>query len=166
MVAPGQRRAAWVQGDGSMTVEWEQRFLDAYAGCGVVSRAARSAGISPSAVYQRKERDTDFAAAMELALDEATDSLEEEARRRAVEGVPEPVYYQGEQVGTVQKYSDSLLALLLKGRRKMIFSDRTELTGADGAPVQIDSSKRAARIASLLALAKSRKAEQEIEDLL
>jgi hypothetical protein len=28
------------------------------------------------------------------------------------------------------------MALLLKGRRKKVFSDRTELTGADGGPVK------------------------------
>lgn len=37
---------------------------------------------------------------------------------------------------TVRKRSDSLLALLLKGRRKAVFADRTELTGADGGPVK------------------------------
>lgn len=37
---------------------------------------------------------------------------------------------------TVRKHSDALLALILKGRRKRVYADRTELTGADGGPVQ------------------------------
>jgi hypothetical protein len=39
-------------------------------------------------------------------------------------------------VGTKTVYSDSLLALLLKGRRKKVFAERIEQTGADGGPVQ------------------------------
>ena len=37
---------------------------------------------------------------------------------------------------TVRKHSDTLLALFLKGRRKKVYADRTELTGADGGAVQ------------------------------
>lgn len=37
---------------------------------------------------------------------------------------------------TVRKHSDALLALYLKGRRKKVYAERTEVTGADGGPVQ------------------------------
>lgn len=37
---------------------------------------------------------------------------------------------------TVRKHSDALMALMLKGRRKKVYADRTELTGADGGPMQ------------------------------
>jgi hypothetical protein len=40
-------------------------------------------------------------------------------------GMPVPV--------TVRKHSDALLGLILKGRRKAVYSERKELTGADGA---------------------------------
>jgi hypothetical protein len=63
---------------------------------------------------------------------------------------------------TVRKHSDALMTLILKGRRKKVFADRTELTGADGGPVQaIDETAKAARVAQLLAIAQSRKAEQD-----
>jgi hypothetical protein len=58
---------------------------------------------------------------------------------------------------TVRKHSDALLSLVLKGRRKKVYADRTELTGADGKPMEIDQTVRAARVAQLLALAKQRK---------
>ncbi len=58
---------------------------------------------------------------------------------------------------TVTEYSDSLLALLLKGRRKRVFADRTELTGADGGAVVMDDAARAARIAQLMAIATARR---------
>lgn len=64
---------------------------------------------------------------------------------------------------TVRKHSDALMALMLKGRRKKVFADRTELTGADGGPVQqVDETAKAARVAQLLALAQQRK---DFEDL-
>lgn len=37
---------------------------------------------------------------------------------------------------TIRKHSDALLSLVLKGRRKSVYADRTELTGANGGPVQ------------------------------
>jgi hypothetical protein len=59
---------------------------------------------------------------------------------------------------TNAKRSDMLLALLLKGRRKSVFSDRTEITGADGGAVAVDETTSAARIASILDAAKRRAA--------
>lgn len=71
---------------------------------------------------------------------------------------------------TVRKHSDALLALVLKGRRKKVYAERTELTGADGGPVgMVDETARAARAAQLIAAAQARKAreaqEQEFGDL-
>lgn len=65
---------------------------------------------------------------------------------------------------TIRKHSDSLLSLVLKGRRKKVYADRTELTGADGGPVATtDATQRAARAATLLKLAQARKALDEID---
>lgn len=69
---------------------------------------------------------------------------------------------------TIRKHSDSLLSLVLKGRRKKVYADRTELTGADGGPVATtDATQRAARAATLLKLAQARKTldEVNIDDL-
>jgi hypothetical protein len=62
--------------------------------------------------------------AFEDAAEEAADLLETEARRRALEGVEEPVFYQGQQCGTVHKYSDTLLIFLLKGCRPEKYVER------------------------------------------
>lgn len=59
---------------------------------------------------------------------------------------------------TVRKHSDALLALVLKARRKAYSTERTELTGAEGGPVQTDDAARAARVAQLMALAERRRA--------
>jgi hypothetical protein len=165
------------------THDWTQPFLDAIASGSTMSEAARAAGIGSAVAYKRKATDADFAEAFRLALEDSTDVLETEARRRAIEGVHEPVMYQGRQAYAmcrvvdddgnesmqsvldddgqpvplvIRRPSDSLLAMLLKGRRKEYATERTELTGANGAPVAIDATTRAARISALLHAAKSR----------
>ncbi len=39
---------------------------------------------------------------------------EEEAVRRAVDGINEPVFYKGRQVGDIRRFSDTLLIFLMK----------------------------------------------------
>ena len=66
---------------------------------------------------------------------------------------------------TVRKASAVLMVTLLKGRRKKVFADRTELTGADGGPVgHMDETARAARIAALLELAEARRKDSAAAD--
>jgi hypothetical protein len=90
------------------------------------------------------------------AMDYAIDGLEAEAMSRAQQGVTEAIYYQGDIVGTKQTYSDGLLQFLLKGRRREVYGDKQEITGADGAPLQIDTTTRATRVSQLMALATQR----------
>jgi hypothetical protein len=52
--------------------------------------------------------------------------MEDEAVRRAVEGVDRPIYYRGAVCGYVTEYSDDLLIRMLKARRKDKYSDRQE----------------------------------------
>ena len=71
----------------------------------------------------------------EEASEDAADSLEAEARRRAVEGVEEPVgWYKGQAGGVVRKYSDTLLIFLLKGRRPELYRERFEHSGPSDEP--------------------------------
>ncbi len=79
--------------------------------------AAEAAGISRSLVYRWREHDRAFAAAWRLAAEVGTDRLEDEAMRRALEGVEKPVFYRGEAVGVVRTYDNRLLMLLLQRRR-------------------------------------------------
>lgn len=121
---------------GNKQLLWTEAFLAALAECGILTQAAELAGIDRVTVWRRRQDDADFSAACDRAIDMAADKLEAEARRRAVDGVEEPVYQGGQLIGTRTVYSDSLLALLLKGRRKKVFAERVEQTGADGGPVQ------------------------------
>lgn len=187
---------------------WINPFLDELRLTGNVAKSARTAGTNTSAVYQLREKDADFKAAWENALEDATDMLEAEARSRALEGVNEPVIYQGQltplfeydehgqivmdeyttgiagkdgnpviahkprqlvlngkpQFLSVNKRSDALLMFLLKGLRKKYGTESHEITGKDGAPLAtVDETKRAARVAALLQLAKQR--SSSVDDL-
>ena len=84
---------------------------------GNVTLSCELSDISKRAVYDWRAVDSNFAAAWDEAVEAGTEDLESEARRRALIGVEEPVYYQGDICGTVRKYSDTLLIFLLKGRR-------------------------------------------------
>jgi len=107
-----------------LTRERRERFLKALADTGSVTAAVAVAATSRSRVYDLRKADRVFAAAWEEAEEIATDRLEEEARRRAVEGVPEPLVSGGKiirdddgQPIAIRRYSDHLLLALLKAHR-------------------------------------------------
>jgi hypothetical protein len=103
------------------TVRLKKRFLEVFAETGNVTEACRRAGVKRRAtVYEWQEHDVDFGLAFHEAEAIATEVLESEARRRAVEGVitETPLIYRGKVVRTIveTKYSDTLLIFLLKAR--------------------------------------------------
>ncbi|MFN3543736.1 MAG: hypothetical protein ACK4UX_02680 [Thiobacillus sp.] len=148
------------------TPEKERAFLAALAETCSVSRACESAGIGRATVYEWRAADPDFAASWEKAKRIGAEALEDECVRRAREGVDEPVFYQGDECGSVRKYSDTLAIFLLKGAMPEKYRENTrmELTGANGGPVQISDTERAAKIAAILAAAKARK-DGDVSDL-
>lgn len=93
---------------------------------GIVSRAATATGVSKLAFYLKRRQDPLFAKAWDEAIcGPGTDVVEDEARRRAINGVEEPVFYQGDVCGYVTKYSDSLLVRVLAAHRTK-YRDRSE----------------------------------------
>lgn len=112
-------------------------FLDAFAELGTVTHAAAAAGIDRQTHYNWLESDPEgYGKRFEEAKARAIDKLEREATRRAVEGVDEPVFWQGMQVSTVRKYSDTLLIFLLKGAKPEKYRERYEHSGPNGGPIQ------------------------------
>jgi hypothetical protein len=102
----------------------QESFLKALAQNGNVTAAVAAAGTSRTRVYELRKTDTAFAAAWDEAEQTAADALEAEARRRAVEGVQEPLVSAGKlvrdddgQLIAIRRYSDNLLLALLKARR-------------------------------------------------
>jgi hypothetical protein len=105
----------------------KRAFLDHYARRGNLTTAAEAAGVARSAVYTWQEHDPLFGAALREAALEATERLEAEAWRRAVDGVARPVYREGAVVGTVEHYSDGLLMFLLKARKPEAYRERVDV---------------------------------------
>ncbi|WP_419729538.1 hypothetical protein [Lichenicola sp.] len=113
-------------------------FLNTLGKTGNASAACRASGLSRRQLNMLKQRDPVFATAYSEALDEAADVLEAEAWRRALEGIPHPVMKAGQPVFdqstgeavTVQRYSDPLLVLLLRGCKPAKFAQRTAASGA------------------------------------
>ena len=107
-------------------------FLAELAARGNVSDAAAAAGVPRQTVYDWRAADPAFAAAWDAALDQAADTMEREAFRRAVEGVEEPVYGRvakdsDGEIGRITKYSDTLLIFLLKGARPEKYRERQQV---------------------------------------
>ncbi|WND02045.1 hypothetical protein QGN29_10850 [Temperatibacter marinus] len=101
-----------------------KRFLSSLSTGATVSFAAEQARVSPSTVYKWRTSDPAFAVEWDAAVEAGTDRLEDEAYRRALEGVERPVYFGGKPIGSVRDYSDSLLVLMLKARRPGKFKDK------------------------------------------
>jgi hypothetical protein len=142
---------------------WREPFLAALREYPVLKHGCDAVGIDRATVFRQRKADEDFDKAVNEALEEGVDRAEQEAFRRGVVGFEEPVIDKGrlcyryeryldeneqEQwrmaLGpnsqpiplTVRKHSDPLLALVLKGRRKAVYAERTEITSADGGPLK------------------------------
>ncbi len=111
----------------------QEAFLEEYKLCATITHAAKIALIARRRHYKWLDNDPAYAAAFEEAKIAATDALVAEARRRATQGVEEAVYYKGEVVGTIRKYSDTLLIFLLKGALPEVYRERYEISGGDQA---------------------------------
>jgi len=123
----------------SRTVKKDDRFFKALSAGATVSGAVKLAGYGRASVYEWRRDDELFAQRWSEADEDATERMEKEADRRAVVGVLEPVFYQGEIVGKIRKFSDNLLMFRLKGKKPEMYRDnvRQEITGAEGGPLQV-----------------------------
>jgi hypothetical protein len=143
-----------------------QLFLDEMSVDGNVARCCRLAKLDRSNVYQRRLKNEEFADAWRDAVETYTDRIEAEALRRAVDGFDRGVYHQGVLMATEKQYSDSLLALMLKAKRKEYRDNsKVELSGPEGGPLQVEQSPTeiARTIAFALALGLRNK-EKQAED--
>lgn len=122
-------------------------FLETLRAGGIVTAAAEAAGWSRNAAYHHRKADPTFAEKWDEACEMAADALEAEARRRAVEGVQEPLVARGAPVYrtdpetgetlrdaegnpvplTITRYSDRLLEIMLKAKRPHEYKDRVSV---------------------------------------
>jgi len=102
----------------------QRAFLKAYAESGLVGIAAEASGICRQLHARWLKASGAYRAAFEPAHERAIETMEAEARRRACDGVVEPVYQGGVKCGTRRRYSDVLLIFLLKAARPEKYADR------------------------------------------
>jgi hypothetical protein len=109
--------------DGEKPSAWRAPFLAALEASGNISASARRAGVGRATAYRHRAGESDFREAWDEALEVAIDALEGEARRRALEGWDEPVFFNGSECGRIRKYDSTLLIFLLKAHRPEKFRD-------------------------------------------
>lgn len=141
-------------------------------------QAAAAVGISRRLAFDYKQKDTEFRARWEKAIEVALDALLDEAYRRAAIGYEEPVIHGGqlstvtdEETGeqkplTVRKHSDRLLEVLLKFRYGDQMADRLrvkveESSGLDAAALLKMPSEDRKALAELLAKYEANKERED-----
>lgn len=138
-------------------------FLAHYCVSANFSKAAEAAGITRNAHYRWLHDDASYAERFEAMRLQAGQTLEDEAVRRAHEGVVEPVYYKGVPIGAIRVYSDSLMQMLLKGFLPERYRERAslEVSGPAGGPIVLADAQLEAldddELAQLIAVAKKLK---------
>jgi hypothetical protein len=124
--------------DKKLTPEFKEALLGMLAELPNITVVCKLMGIHFSNFYRAREKDPNFDQGVKEAMEQGYDLIEEEARRRAVDGVLEPVFYRGEEVGAIRKYSDQLLITLLKGYKPRKFAPGVKITaGTDGEKVSM-----------------------------
>lgn len=138
-----------------LTPAHEEAVLGLMAKGHTLSYATTVVGVNWSTWQGHRRKFPALSAREQAAREQGVEALEEEARRRGADGYAEPVVYQGalsyvtdpttgelvlSDKGqpvplTIRKYSDNLLMFVTKSRDRERYADRTELTGANGAPL-------------------------------
>lgn len=124
-------------------LKWKKAFLACLSQTGNVTQSAATAKIDRLAVYRARTNYPDFALDWDDALQKAMDVLEQEARRRAYDGLLKKKFNgKGEplvdtetgQQYAEREYSDTLLIFLLKGGRPEKYKDKLAIGGDKDAP--------------------------------
>ena len=117
--------------DMKFTPEKITAFCAALAETCNVGKACAAVGISRYTAYLWRKAMPEFAEAWGEAMKAGLLALEDEAHRRAFDGVDEPVFYKGDECGTIRKYSDTLAIFLLKAHdpEKYRETSKVELSG-------------------------------------
>ena len=112
-------------GKGFTAAEWDHYLETVTKYGGNITRACELCKVTRPAVYTKRDAEPEFAVRLALAVEEGSNVMMDEARRRAVEGVEEKVYWQGNAIDVKSTYSDALIQFMLRGLKPEIFKDRT-----------------------------------------
>jgi len=142
-------------------VDWKPIFLEELRKTANTWAALTKVGVKRGTYYRARKLDPAFEQDCKDALEDSIDKLKLEARRRAFEGVEEPILYKGQIVGfwvdqdgnqvrpgaggakfipiMQRRFSDALLMFLLKAHKPGEFREnmRIEHTGAEGGDINV-----------------------------
>lgn len=105
----------------------KRAFLAAYAHTGRLVRAAKAAQCNWRMHYYWLKVDPHYAEKFAEAKQMAGDFLEDEAIRRATEGVTRTIFFKDTPIAEETDYSDTLLIFLLKGAKPEQYKDRFQV---------------------------------------
>ncbi len=97
------------------TPELKEKFLEKLATCGLIAKSAWAVGASWRTIEVHRKKYPEFKLAFEQAMALYRDRIEQAVHDRAIDGIAEPIVYQGmiqEKDGkpvTVTKYDNKLL---------------------------------------------------------
>ncbi len=142
------------------------KYVEALTERGEADYARIIVGITAQTVREHRKKYPEFDQSCENALILYRQRFVDELVRRGVDGVEEPVYYLGQVVGTVTRYSDRLLMEHLKVidpryQTKVQVEQTTHITTAD---LQLDTLQPESReLLQQIIEIESRAAEQRTE---
>jgi hypothetical protein len=112
------------------TPQAQVRFLEHLAAKGNVRAACARVGLSAEAAYRLRRRDPLFARGWAAAVVMARTASEDALATRALDGVEEPGFYRGEQIGVRQRYDTRLLLAHLARLDRMVAQNRAAVQDA------------------------------------
>lgn len=95
-------------------LRWRSRFLSALSASCSFTFAARAAKISYNTFRLHQRNDPEFARQVAEAEEQAVELLHAQCFKAALEGVTEPVYFQGKVVGHTRKFESRMAIELLR----------------------------------------------------
>lgn len=124
------------------TPDRQLEFIQALADSGCVDAACRAVGMSREAAYALRRRPDAqaFRLAWAAAKDVMVDRLDDAAMSRAINGVPIPIFHQGEQVGERRHFNERLTMFLLRYRDPVHYGrwqDRVQVRRHEDGPITI-----------------------------
>jgi len=114
-------------------------FLEAYAGCGSVTAAAKAAGIDKAMHYRRLEKDSEYRKAFDALQDRVGQELEDVLMDRAINGTKRQLHWRGKPMKTRDghlvyeiEYDNQLAVTLAKRFRPKLYREHVvqEHTGS------------------------------------
>lgn len=92
-------------------------FLEGVSRSNSITKVCAELNLSRVVVYAMKAQDSVFKQRLFDAQTIGVDAWEDEAARRAFDGVERKVFHQGVQIDTIKEYSDSLAIAMLRGAK-------------------------------------------------